>query len=536
MAEEAAGAKPQTPSPFTLLIGILAVLLGGLLSTLDGRLLSVALPDLRGALHLGVDEAAWIPTSYNMAIMFIGVFSVYLGALLGPRRVLLAGSLVYMVASLLLPLSSGYPAMLVLQAIAGLSSGTFYPLTLSFILTNLPTRVAHLGLAAYSLTILFSANIASSFSAWFLSASWTWIFWGLAWISVFMFLCVYFGMPRTPLPKPNPQVHISWRGLLYWSFGLALIYGALDIGERVHWFDSPTFAALLMAGLFLVLVSIVRRQQDPNPLIALPFIRNRSTVLLAGILFGFRLFLLSTALLIPQFLAGVEGLRDEQVGPVLAIVALLQFGIAWIVGFALRVVNARLLMAAGFGLIGVTAFLCSHLSAAWAPSTYVPYAVLFAAGESFAMLGMVGALVLQVIGSGAVSAAGKPQRPVDVLTFSGFFHTVRIMGGQIATVLLLHLLSQRTKFHVATLDQYTAAARLPVSGFLRGSSAALGSVSTDTSHAIGLSGYLLGASVRQQASTMAFADAFTVIAWASVIVLVLIAFVRLRISNFKGFV
>ncbi len=537
MAEENAGPQPAGPSPIFLLTGVLAVLLGGLLSTEDGRLLSVVLPDLRGALHLSVDEAAWIPTSYNMAIMFIGVFSVYLGALLGVRRVLLSCSLVYMTATLLLPLSSGYRAMLVLQTIAGLSSGTFYPLTLSFILTNLPTRIAHLGLAAYSLTILFSANIASSLSGWVLDAlSWKWIFWTLSGISLLMFLCVYFGTPRTPLPKPNPKVHVSWRGLLYWSFGLALLYGALDIGERVHWFDSSTFAALLIAGLFLVLISILRRYQDPNPLIALPFIRDRSTILLAVILFAFRLFLLSTALLIPQFLAGVEGLRDEQVGPPLAIVALLQFGMAWIVAFALRAVNARLLMAGGFATIGVTAFLCSHLSAAWAPNTFIPYAVLFAAGESFAMLGMVGALVLQVIGSGAVSVAGKPQRPVDVLTFSGFFHTVRIMGGQIGTVLILHLLSERTKFHAAILDQQTTPARLPVADFLHGASAAFSSAGTDPTHAVGLGGFLLGSTVRRQASTLAFADAFTVIAWASVAVLVLTVFVRLRISNFKGFV
>jgi DHA2 family multidrug resistance protein len=537
MAEENTGANPRTPSPLFLLTGVLAVLLGGLLSTLNGRLLSVVLPDLRGALHLSVDEAAWIPTSFNMAIMFIGVFSVYLGALLGTRRVLLACSLVYMVASLLLPLSSSYRSMMVLQVIAGLSCGTFYPLTLSFILTNLPTRIAHLGLAAYSLTILCSANIAPSLSAWLLdSLSWNWVFWTLSWISLLMFLCVYFGTPHTPLPKPNAKLHISWRGLLYWSFGLALLFGALDIGERVHWFDSPAFAALLIAGLFLVSISILRRRQDPNPLIALPFLRDRSTILLAVVLFAFRLFLLSTALLIPQFLAGVEGLRDEQVGPVLSIVAVLQFGLAWIVAFALRAVNARLLMAGGFATIGLTAFLCSHLSAAWAPNTFIPYAILFAAGESFAMLGMVGALVLQVIGSGAVSTAGKPQRPVDVLTFSGFFHTVRIMGGQIGTVLMLHLLSERTKFHVAILDRQTASSRLPVADFLRGTSVAFSSAGTDPSHAIGLGGYLLGSTVRRQASTLAFADAFTVIAWGSVVVLVLIAFVRLRISNFKEFV
>src|ERR1035438_8868562 len=135
MAEENAGGQPQTPSSLFLLTGILAVLLGGLLSTLNGRLLSVVLPDLRGALHLSVDEGAWIPTAYNMAIMFIGVFSVYLGALLGTRRVLLACSALYAIASFLLPFASSYEALLALQVIAGLTSGTFYPLTLSFILT-----------------------------------------------------------------------------------------------------------------------------------------------------------------------------------------------------------------------------------------------------------------------------------------------------------------------------------------------------------------------------------------------------------------
>src|SRR5215467_12994323 len=76
-----------TPNAY---IGTLGVFLGAGIGTLFGRLLSVGLPDLRGALGLGFDEASWIPTSYNMALMFMGPFSVYLGGLLGVRRVLLA--------------------------------------------------------------------------------------------------------------------------------------------------------------------------------------------------------------------------------------------------------------------------------------------------------------------------------------------------------------------------------------------------------------------------------------------------------------
>ena len=46
-------------------VGTFAVFLGAGLVTLNGRLISVALPDLRGALGFGVDEASWITTSYN---------------------------------------------------------------------------------------------------------------------------------------------------------------------------------------------------------------------------------------------------------------------------------------------------------------------------------------------------------------------------------------------------------------------------------------------------------------------------------------
>ena len=66
-------------------VGTCGVFLGAGIVSLYQRLLSAGLPDLRGALGLGFDEAAWIPTAYNMALMFMGPFSVYLGGLRGQK-------------------------------------------------------------------------------------------------------------------------------------------------------------------------------------------------------------------------------------------------------------------------------------------------------------------------------------------------------------------------------------------------------------------------------------------------------------------
>src|SRR3984885_13280346 len=115
------------------LLGVAGVLLGALIATCTGRLMSVGLADIRGALHLGVDEASWINTAFNASMMFIGPFSVYLGGLLGPRRVLLVCAWIFTVVSLLIPFSHSFCLLIALLIVAGLSAGTFYPLTLSFV-------------------------------------------------------------------------------------------------------------------------------------------------------------------------------------------------------------------------------------------------------------------------------------------------------------------------------------------------------------------------------------------------------------------
>src|SRR5258708_32229919 len=74
------------------LLGIIGVVLGAGIVTVTGRLLSLGLADLKGSVGIGFDDGAWISSSFNVALMFIGPFTVYVGGLLGPRRVLLSSA------------------------------------------------------------------------------------------------------------------------------------------------------------------------------------------------------------------------------------------------------------------------------------------------------------------------------------------------------------------------------------------------------------------------------------------------------------
>ena len=408
------------------MIGILGVLFGAMIATATGRLLSVGLVDLRGSLHLGVDEASWIGTAFNAALMFIGPFSVYLGGLLGARRVLLACAFLFTIICVVLPFSPNLPTMLTLLVLAGLTAGTFYPLTLSFVLRNLPMRYILLGIAAYAMDIVFTTNFSTSLEAWYMDhLSWRWLFWNGAVLTPIMMVLVYFGIPWQPLPQPKEgQPRPSWRGFLYASLGFSCLYVALDQGQRLDWLNSGTIVALIATGVFLLLVTMVRRLRMPNPLINFNFLLRRNTLLLGVVLVFFRFILLSTVVLLPSFLGSVKGFLPLQVGPVLLWVALPQCLCGLLAVYLLQYIDARLILASGFALVAIACLMNARLSSAWAGENFWPSQLTLAIGFALAFNGMVGAIVLEVINTGAL------KRPIDVLTFAGYFQTVRLLGGE----------------------------------------------------------------------------------------------------------
>src|ERR1700675_4813226 len=107
------------------LLGILGVIMGAGLVTLTGRMISLGLADLKGHLGISFDAGAWVGTSYDMALLFIGHFTVYLGGLIGPRRILLFAAAAFTVICTLLPFVHNYALLVVAIALAGLTSGTF---------------------------------------------------------------------------------------------------------------------------------------------------------------------------------------------------------------------------------------------------------------------------------------------------------------------------------------------------------------------------------------------------------------------------
>ena len=489
-------------------LGLAAVLLGTFISTVNTRLSTFGLADIRGAVHAGFDEGAWITTSQAIAQMLVAPIAIWMGGVLGSRRVLLEAALAFAVVSFLEPFSPNLQMLLGLQFMGGLASGFFVPLTLSFVLRNMPPKVWAYGIAIYALNLEVSLNISASLEGWYAdNASWRWIFWQNVPLALGMAACIHFGI-KPQAPNPNrPRADVF--GLASAGLGFALIYAALDQGNRLDWVNSPLVWGLMLAGLWLLGAFFLHARHSPKSGFDLKVVLTAPLPRLLLLIAFLRLTLLSTAYIVPQFLQVVRGFRALEVGQTLFWIAAPQLILCLMAGMLLRRSDARLVASTGFLFICLASLLVAHnITPVWGSDQFLPSQLLQAVGQSLALSGTLFFAVLHL-------------RPEDALTFGAATQITRLMGGEIGQAFIVTFVRIRGQIASNVIGQHvqigdaqtlqriqaygaaTARAGDPASAFTRGAA-------------------LLGNAVRSAALTQAIIDALVILAAATAITLLVI--------------
>jgi DHA2 family multidrug resistance protein len=494
-------------------VGLVGVLLGATMSTLGSRATTFGLADLRGGLSAGYDEGAWITTSFGVGQMLIGVASPYLGAVFGVRRVLLIGIIVFFTASLLGPLSPNLSAFLTAQFLAGVGSGTFIPLTVSYILRNLPKRLVIYGMAIYAMNSELSQNVAASLEGWYSDhLSWHWIDWQYCFALPLMFVCIWYGVPKESAP-PKSLRELDWPGLAYAGIGFALLYAGLDQGNRLDWTNSGLVNGLLLSGGLLTLFFIARELWWPRPFINIRVVVHENLLQLLLLLAGFRFIILSTAYIIPNYLQTVQNFRELQVGSVLLWIALPQFAIVLPLGWLLQRVDARYVLAFGNLMIGAACLMATNLTSLWVTDDFLPSQIMQAIGQSFALT----ALLVLVI---------KSITPADALTIGSLLQLSRLFGGEIGTAFMQTFVRVREQIHSNLIGLHVDGLSALTTDRLTAYRSALGVHSADEVITAGRATKILGTAVAQQAAVLSYIDGFMAAAVGAVVCLFLVAVVR----------
>ena len=503
-------ASPALPSPPGALpwAGLAAVLLGTFISTLNGRLSSFGLADIRGAMHAGFDDGAWITTSQTVAQMLIAPAAIWVGGVYGPRRALMKAALAFAVISLIEPFSPNLPTLLALQFCGGLATGFFVPLTLGFILRNTPPKAWAWGIAIYALNLELSLNISASLEGWYVDhLTWRWIFWQNAPLALAMALFLNFGVRPDPAPPIRP--HVDVYGLATSGIGLALIYAALDQGNRLDWLNSGLVWALLLAGVLLVVAFVVHERRTSAPFLDLKVILTKPMPRLLLLIAFLRLTILSTAYLIPQYLGAVRGFRALEVGQTLVWIAAPQLIFCPLAALMLRRTDPRLVSSIGFIFVSLACLMVARtLTPQWGSDQFLPSQLLQAVGQSFALSGIVFFAVLHL-------------RPQDALTFGAAIQAARLMGGEIGLAFITTLVRVRSQTASNLIGQHIEAGAGPVVQRLQAYAAATARAG-DPASGPARGAAILGNVVRSTAATQGVIDGFVVISGLTALALMIV--------------
>jgi MFS transporter, DHA2 family, multidrug resistance protein len=502
---------PSLPTPPTSIpwLGLVAVLLGTFISTLNNRLSSFGLADIRGAVGAGFDEGAWITTAQTSAQMFVTVLAVWMGAAFGPRRVLMGASIAFAMVSLIAAYSPNLPTLLTMQFLGGLASGFFIPLTFSYILLSTPAKYWPFGIAIYALNLELSLNISASLEGWYLEHhSWQWIYWQNVPLALAMSACLRFGIAIKPITVRPPT---DFFGLVTGGAGLALIYAALDQGNRLDWLNSGLVWGLLGAGSLLLGGLVVHALRAERSLLNLKVVFGPPLPAMFLLIAFLRLSILATSYLIPLYLGSVRGYRALEVGDTLVWIAAPQLIFCPLAGLMLRRSDPRLISSIGLIFISVACLMVAYkLTPIWGSYQFLPSQLLQALGQSFALSGIIFYGVLHL----------KPQ---DALTFGAVIQTARLFGGELGTAFITTLARVREQIASNLIGLHVQFGDAQVVERVRRYGALTTRV-TDPPAALERGRLVLAAAVRTAATTQAVIDGFVAVAVLAVVALLILVF------------
>ncbi len=495
------------------LVGVAAVLIGAFVATLNTRVTTFGLADIRGGLSLGFDEGSWLTSVFSAAQMIVAPGAAWLSTVLGTRRFLLWACVIFAISSLLPPLAADYESVLALQIVRGLAVGTFIPAALAFILRSLPPQWWIWGIAAYAFRFVFSQNVSGSLEAWYSeSGDWQWIFWQNVVLAAAMIALIAIGMPRQAINRDLLR-RTDWGGLAFAGLGFGLIYAALDQGNRLDWLNSGVVVGLLVAGSVLVVAFLVNEAVVDAPLIHLR-IASQTKVWVPAVLISIYGFgSTATAYVLPDYLTRVQGLRALQIGDVLNWIALPQIVLVPLVALALRRIDARFLVGIGFACIAVGSWMDTGLTHDWANDDFMRSQIVEAFGLAVALTALITFVVANIT-------------PTQAAAIAATIQTARLFGTELGNAAIQTIVRVREQVYSDLIGQHLIAGSDAADAAIAALAGPYASRPTGlgdtTSQGIGA----LGRLVQREAYVLAYIDAFWIIALVLAASLLLVLLLR----------
>jgi len=428
--------QTRTNPRWTLVVCILA----SSLSFVDGSVLNVALPAIRNSYGAGAADIQWVVNAYLLPLSALLLLGGALGDHFGRRLLLVVGTSLFAIASLLCALAPSLPLLFAARAVQGIGAALLLPNSLALLNAAFSGEKRGRAVGIWAAAGAAAAAIAPLIGGWLVgTVGWPAIFY----INLPLALSAILLALRFVTESREPgSGRTDYAGALLATAGLGGLTYALTLWSATRHFTNEALIALAAGAAMLAAFLWVEYRRGARAMMPLALFKGRCfsglnllTFLLYGA-FG------AAMLLIPYVLITSGGYSPVQAGLAMLPLPILMIAVSPTMGGLAAKLGPRIPLTIG-PLIVAVGMVLSRLvtedSSYWTGA--FPTILVMALGMTIA----VAPLTASVLGS---------VEEQHVAMASGFNSAVARTGGLIATALLGSVLASKGEqlfagFHMA---------------------------------------------------------------------------------------
>lgn len=264
----------MTPTQRRVLV---VAILASFVSFLDGSVVNVALPaisrELTGGPLTDLALQQWVVDAYLVTLGSLILLAGSLSDVFGRRRVLVAGLLGFVVASVLCAIAPTGLLLVLARALQGVAGALLVPSSLAMIIATFSGTAQARAIGIWT-AWTGTASIAGPLLGGLLvdNASWRWVFWINVPVLAVTLLLVR-GVPTDEPAATRRRLDVT--GAVLAAVGLAaLVLGLIEQG-RLGW-SHPLVVVSLLGGLASLVAFVAWERRAPDPMLPLRLFTSRN--------------------------------------------------------------------------------------------------------------------------------------------------------------------------------------------------------------------------------------------------------------------
>ncbi len=520
-------ARPRVFNPWLI---ALAVVVPTFMEVLDTTIANVALRYIAGGLSAAVTDSEWVITSYLSANAIILPISGWLAAHLGRRNYFLISIAVFTISSVLCGMATSLGQLILFRVMQGLAGGGLQPSSQSILLDSFPAEKQGAAQSLFGIAALLAPVIGPTLGGWITDEySWRWIFYiNLPVGALAFFLCWL--MVQDPEYLRNQRAELRKRPLNFDFIGLSLLVltlvcweVTLSKGQEWDWLSDAFGRVQVLAALFVLGAAslVFWETRQASPIVNFRPLRERNFALSCVIIFSAFGVLYGTSTLLPSLLETLFGYDAFHAGLVLSPSGAFTILAIVIVGALLgRGLDARWLIGAGLLILAAGNFWMSQLNLEISPWQVVWPRVVMVVG-----LG----LVFAPLNVAAYLYTPRALRGAAV----GLLALLRNEGGSVGTSMGQTITERREIFHALRLNENLDPLNPAVNSYIAQAQPGFLQQTGDPAAAQQMAWQSLENLREQQASGLAYFDAFLIFAVLAVVLALLVLLMKRSVAE-KG--